>query len=69
MSPVDAQIIEQPIFIAHGDADLNIKFAYGQQLYEQAKSTDKEFYRVKDGGHYGCLMRVVRTICYTYNSL
>ena len=54
VSPVDAvKSIEQPIFIAHGDADLNIKFAYRQQLYEQAKSADKEFYRVKDGGHYG----------------
>jgi len=45
--------IDQPIIIAHGDADENISYQYGQQLFEDLKSTDKEFYLVKNGGHVG----------------
>jgi len=45
--------ITQPIFIAHGDADKSIKFEYGKLLYENASSTQKEFYLVSNGGHYG----------------
>ncbi|MBW1294853.1 alpha/beta hydrolase [Aquimarina litoralis] len=43
--------IEQPILIAHGDADLNISVTYGKQLFDNLKSTDKELIVVKDGGH------------------
>ena len=35
--------IEQPIFIAHGDADENISSKYGQQLFDKLKSKDKQF--------------------------
>jgi len=45
--------IEQPIIMAHGDADENISYQYGQQLFDNLKSTDKEFYLVKNGGHVG----------------
>lgn len=45
--------IHQPIFIAHGDADVSIKFEYGKSLYENAGTNQKEFYRVYNGGHYG----------------
>ena len=45
--------IEQPIIIAHGDADENISYYYGQQLYDHLKAIDKEFYLVKNGGHLG----------------
>lgn len=44
--------IEQSIFIAHGDADKNISFKYGQQLFDNLKTKDKEFTLVKDGGHF-----------------
>ncbi len=45
--------IEQPIIIAHGDVDENISYQYGQQLFDNLKSTDKEFYLVENGGHVG----------------
>ena len=51
--PMDSVVnIEQPVFLAHGDADANIRFEYGQHLYEHLASEDKIFYRVKGGGHY-----------------
>ena len=43
--------IEQPILITHGDADENISYKYGQQLFDNLKSKDKEFVLVKGGGH------------------
>ena len=45
--------ITQPILIAHGDADKNIPFAYGQALFAALSSEDKEFVRVPNGGHTG----------------
>ena len=45
--------INQPIFIAHGDADKNISFKYGQMLFDKLKSKDKQFVLVKGGGHFG----------------
>lgn len=54
VKPIEAvQQIEQPTIIAHGDADKNISYQYGQQLFDNLKSTDKEFYLVKNGGHVG----------------
>ena len=54
VKPIEAvKQIEQPIIIAHGDADENISYQYGQQLFDNLKSTDKEFYLVKNGGHVG----------------
>lgn len=44
--------IQQPIFIAHGDHDENIKYTYGKQLYENAISTQKEFMLIEGGGHF-----------------
>lgn len=52
--PIEAvKNIEQPIIIAHGDADENISYQYGQQLFDHLKATDKEFFLVKNGGHVG----------------
>lgn len=45
--------ITQPVFIAHGDADKNISYHYGQQLYDNLQSEDKEFVLIKDGEHFG----------------
>ena len=45
--------IDQPIIIAHGDADKNIKFEYGKALFLNTTSKEKEFLRVKGGDHYG----------------
>lgn len=54
VKPIEAvKQIEQPIIIAHGDADENISYQYGQQLFDNLKSADKEFYLVKNGGHVG----------------
>jgi pimeloyl-ACP methyl ester carboxylesterase len=43
--------IEQPMFISHGDSDERITHHYGQQLFENLKSTDKTFELVKGAGH------------------
>ncbi len=43
--------IEQPVLITHGDADKNISYKYGQQLFDNLKSEDKEFVLVEGGGH------------------
>lgn len=43
--------IEQPLLIAHGDADKNISVNYGKELYAKAASKDKELVIVKGGGH------------------
>lgn len=52
--PIDAvRHIEQPVFIAHGDADNNISYRYSEQLFANLKSKDKTFYLVKDAGHFG----------------
>ena len=54
VSPIaSVKQIEQPIFFVHGDSDTSITYKYSQQLYEQAKSKEKEFYLVKGAGHYG----------------
>ncbi len=45
------QTIEQPVFIAHGDADANIKFEYGRQLFNHLATTDKTWYPVSGAGH------------------
>ena len=44
--------ISQPVFLAHGDSDMNISFQYGKALFENLASTQKEFYQVKGGGHF-----------------
>lgn len=52
--PIEAvKNIEQPIILAHGDADKNITYQYGQQLFDSLKTMDKEFYLVKNAGHIG----------------
>jgi len=43
--------IEQPILITHGDADENISYKYGQQLFDNLQSEDKEFVLIEGGGH------------------
>ncbi len=54
VQPIQAvKNIEQPIILAHGDADKNITYQYGQQLFNNLKALDKEFYLVKNGGHIG----------------
>lgn len=54
MQPIEAvRNMEQPVFLAHGDADQSISYHYGEQLFANLKSTDKEFYLVKRAGHFG----------------
>jgi len=45
------QEIEQPVFLAHGDADENISYKYGVALFENLKTEHKTFFSVKGGGH------------------
>ncbi len=52
VKPVEsAKHIDQPVLIAHGDADHHISVAYGKLLYEQLKSPLKELIIVPGGGH------------------
>ncbi len=44
--------ITQPMLIAHGNKDENIKFEYGKALYKNLASRDKEFVEVENAGHY-----------------
>jgi alpha-beta hydrolase superfamily lysophospholipase len=53
VSPITSvKQIEQPILIAHGEKDENIKFEYGKLLFENLKSVDKKFLAIKNGGHF-----------------
>lgn len=52
VKPIEAvKNIEQPVIITHGEADINITYRYGQLLFDNLKSIDKEFFLVKNGGH------------------
>lgn len=54
VSPINAvKNIKQAVFIAHGDADRNISWEYGKELYKGLASKEKEFYLVKGGRHFG----------------
>lgn len=44
--------IQQPVFIAHGTLDENIKFDYGYELYKKLNTRQKHFYPVEGGGHF-----------------
>jgi len=53
VSPITSvKQIKQPILIAHGEKDENIKFEYGKLLFDNLKSTDKKFMAIKNGGHF-----------------
>ena len=43
--------IEQPVFMAHGDADINILPKYGKALYDNLKSKEKVFTLIEGAGH------------------
>jgi len=56
VKPIESvQHIEQAIFLAHGDVDKRITPEYGEALYQNLKSTDKEFFLVKGAGHHELL--------------
>jgi alpha-beta hydrolase superfamily lysophospholipase len=59
------QNIEQPVLISHGDADRNINFNYGKQLFANLCSDNKEFIKVKGAGHYNLALKGGET--YTRN--
>lgn len=53
VSPITSgKKIEQPILISHGEKDKNIKFEYGELLFENLKSIDKKFIEIKNAGHF-----------------
>jgi len=43
--------VDEPLLVIHGDADRVIPFTQGKALYDLHQG-DKEFVRIKDGGHY-----------------
>lgn len=44
--------IYRPVLIAHGNADNNIKYEYGKELYNNLAAKDKVFVTVENAGHY-----------------
>ncbi|MDC8004549.1 alpha/beta fold hydrolase [Aureisphaera galaxeae] len=52
VSPISSvKNIEQPVFIAHGDADERISYTYGKALYDNLASQNKHFELVEGAGH------------------
>ena len=50
-----ARRIRQPMLMAHGDADDRIKLEYGQQIFDNLASTDKEMKVIHGAGHLNLL--------------
>lgn len=48
--------LDVPVLVAHGDADEVIPFGLGEELFEAARC-DKEFVRLRGGGHNDVLTR------------
>jgi alpha-beta hydrolase superfamily lysophospholipase len=46
-----AKHIEQPVFYAHGDADVNISVEYGKLIFRNLASKNKELVIVEGAGH------------------
>ena len=46
-----ARQIQQPVFVAHGAEDHNIKYEYGQAIYEALATEQKELAIVPGAGH------------------
>ncbi len=52
IKPVEScRNIEQPILMIHGDADEKIPIAFNLDNFKALKTTDKEFFIVKNAGH------------------
>lgn len=52
ISPMtSAQVIEVPMFVAHGNKDMHIPIQYGRRNFDALKSTNKTFYEVAGAGH------------------
>lgn len=53
VKPIEAvKHINQPVIIAHGDADKNIAFDYGKALFNHLASQKKKFITIKGADHY-----------------
>ena len=52
-----AERIQQPVFMAHGDADERIPLAFGRINFEHLASAEKEWHTVRGAGHNGIWAR------------
>ena len=52
-----AERIQQPVFMAHGDADERIPLAFGRINFEHLASAQKEWHTVRGAGHNGIWAR------------
>ena len=43
--------VRQPLLIVHGDRDHLVPFAMGQDMFEQAGSSEKQFLQIEGAGH------------------
>ena len=48
---ISARKIDNPVFVAHGDRDSLIKFSYGKRIFNNLKTTKKEWHPVWGAGH------------------
>ena len=54
VAPVkSAANIQQPVLMAHGDADVHISFEYGRAIYDQLPNAQKQWILVEGGEHHG----------------
>ncbi|MEL6636498.1 MAG: alpha/beta fold hydrolase [Bacteroidota bacterium] len=49
--------LHQALFLAHGDRDENISVTYGQALFDQLASPQKELFIVPGGGHFDLFLQ------------
>lgn len=49
---LSAKNINNPVFIGHGDNDINIDYTYGKRIYNNLKSKNKEWHLVKGANHF-----------------
>ena len=47
-----ARHIKQPMLIVHGSHDVRVKLAYGQEIFNNLASSDKDMYIVEGGVHH-----------------
>jgi alpha-beta hydrolase superfamily lysophospholipase len=49
---LSAKYISNPVYVAHGENDIHINFIYGLRIYNNLKSTQKEWHLIHGADHH-----------------
>ncbi len=49
---LSAMRIDNPVFVAHGDKDIHINFSYGQRIFNNLKTPNKEWHLIQGADHH-----------------